>query len=90
MPTAEKTDEQVAKEREAVEAMRNAKANMAASLDRITTLETALKTAIHNLGRARNYISPTVYTYPSNKNETVHAEIDQWIASARAQLGVSA
>ena len=85
---SEKSEEQVAKEREAVEAMRNAKANMTSALDRISTLESALRSAIDGLLRARGYVSPTVYTYPSDKRETVHAELDRYIASARAKLGI--
>ena len=38
-----KSEEQLQKEREAVEAMRNAKSNMDKALDRIRTLESALK-----------------------------------------------
>lgn len=88
---AEKTEEQLVKERDAVEAMRNAKANMSSALDRIQTLESALKLTIDNLGRARNYISSSVYTYPvSGKNELVHTQIDLWIAAARAKLGAPA
>jgi hypothetical protein len=87
----DKSEEQIAKEREAVEAMRNAKANMSAALDRISSLEGALKATIDNLGRARGYISPSVYTYPvSNSSLTVHAQINGWIAAAQAKLGVSA
>jgi hypothetical protein len=87
----DKSDEQIAKEREAVEAMRNAKANMAAALDRIATLEGALKATIDSLGRARSYVSPSVYTYPiGSANQTVHAQIDQWIASAQSKLGPAA
>jgi hypothetical protein len=88
---ADKSEEQIAKEREAVEAMRNAKANMSAALDRIATLESALKLTIANLSQARTYISPSVYIYPiPGSNVTVHTQIDQWIAAAQAKLGVSA
>lgn len=87
-----KSEEQIAKEREAVAAMKNAQANMGKALDRIATLEGALRGAIDALGRARGYISPAVYTYPNNasRDETCHAAIDRWIADARAKLGVPA
>ena len=89
---SEKSEEQINREREAVEAMRNAKANMTAALDRIATLENALKETIANLGRAKGYISASVYSYPiSNKGvETVHSQIDRWIAGANAKLGTTA
>lgn len=79
----DKTEEQVAKEKAAVEAMRNAKANMDTALRRITDLENALNRAIEDLKRAKRDISPNVYCYPSggSNQQTIHARIDAEIAS---------
>lgn len=83
----DKSELQIAKEREAVDAMRNAKANMGAVLDRVGTLELALKAALDGLKRAKAYIAPTVYAYPvAGKVETVHTEIERCINAAQAKL----
>ena len=78
-----KTEEQVAKDKAAVEAMRNAKANMDTALGRIAGLENALSRAIEDLKRAKRDISPGVYCYPDGgrNQQTVHARIDAEIAS---------
>ena len=77
----DKTEEQVAKDKAAVEAMRNAKANMDTTLKRIETLENALGRAINDLKRAKQDISPNVYCYPADNNrQTVHSRIDAEIA----------
>lgn len=60
----EKTDEQIERERAAVAAMSNAKANMTAALDRIQTLERALASAKSSISMLKTYIAPSVYTYP--------------------------
>lgn len=65
----EKTEEQIAKERAAVDAMRNAKASMTGALERIATLELALDSARRSIGLLKGYISPMVYQY-SNGNST--------------------
>ena len=63
----EKTEEQVERERLAVDAMRNAKANMTSALGRIATLESELKAAALSTTRLGEYISPSVYPYGNDK-----------------------
>jgi hypothetical protein len=88
---SDKTEEQIAKERDAVEAMRNAKANMTAALDRISTLEFALRAAVAALSRCKGYVGASSYTYPASGDRvTCHVEIDRALAEAQAKLGVSA
>ena len=79
----DKTEEQIAKDKAAVEAMRNAKSNMDAALTRIATLENALGRAISDLKRAKHDISPSVYCYPNGGStaQTIHARIDAEIAA---------
>lgn len=60
----EKTEDQIARERASVEAMRNAKANMTTVLDRVATLERALDSAKGTIATLKGYIAPGVYTYP--------------------------
>lgn len=64
----EKTDDQIARERASVEAMKNAKANMATVLDRVETLERALKTASSTMSTLKGFIAPGAYTYPVSGN----------------------
>ena len=61
----EKTDDQIARERASVEAMKNAKANMATVLDRVTTLERVLADASNTMRQLKTYIAPEAYTYPT-------------------------
>lgn len=61
-----KTEEQIARERASVDAMKNAKANMASVLDRISTLERALSMASMRIGTLKSFIAPGAYVYPSN------------------------
>lgn len=73
----EKTEAQIEKEKQAVAAMANAKSNMAAALDRIKTLETALRSASGTISTLKGYIAPNVYTYPVQGNSrrcTDHAD----------------
>jgi len=81
----EVSEEKIARDKAAVDAMRNAKSNMDAALARISTLETALAYARDNLSRVKGYISPNVYTYGAQG--TVHAAIDDMIAHAAKALG---
>lgn len=84
----EKTEEQIAREKAAVDAMRNARANMDASIHRIDTLEVALRRAVEGLRKVKGYVSPAVYAYPLNgKAITCHDEIDEHIARAQMALG---
>lgn len=84
----EKSDEQIAKEREAVAAMTNAKANMTNALDRIATLERALNSAKSNISTLKGFIAPTTYTYPSQGNpRTCVSVADDAIAAIAKVLG---
>lgn len=85
----EKTDEQIAKEREAVAAMTNAKANMTNALDRIVTLERALYDAKSNISTLKGYIPPAVYTYSTGQNapKTCVSVADDAIAAIAKVLG---
>ena len=73
----EKTEEQIAKEREAVEAMKNAKANMDKALARIETLTVALKFAYSDMATVKKWIAPDTYSYYSQKSR--HNEIDEML-----------
>lgn len=81
----EKTEEQIARERAAVDAMRNAKANMDAALARIASLEEGLKTARHDLTRVKDYVGRSAYVYGGQ--QTAHDSIDDMIARATKALG---
>lgn len=73
----EKTEAQIEREKQAVAAMANAKSNMTAALDRIKTLETALRNASGTISTLKGYIAPNVYTYPVSGNSrrcTDHAD----------------
>lgn len=76
-----KSDEQIAKEKAAVDAMKGAQANMTKALDRISTLERALSTASSNISRLKSYIAPGAYTYDSTNRKTCTSEADDAIAA---------
>lgn len=82
----EKTEEQVAKEKAAVDSMRNAKANMEATLSRIGTLERALSTAISHMRGHKDYVPTSAHLYGAT-GKTLHATIDEHIAEAARALG---
>ncbi len=78
----EKTEEQIAKERTAVLAMKNAQANMSAALDRISTLERALSSASHTMSQLKGFIAPHAYTAIISGNSRRCTDIaDDGIAS---------
>jgi hypothetical protein len=81
----DKTEEQIAKDKAAVDAMRNAKSNMDAALARISTLEEALSGAIGGLLEAKRYISPSAYVYGGAK--TAHHHIEGYVCDATKALG---
>lgn len=66
--STEKTEEQIAKERAAVLAMKNAQANMGSALDRIATLEGALRSASSTISTLKAFIAPGTYAYPVSGN----------------------
>ncbi len=67
----EKTEEQIARERAAVDAMKNAKASMTGALERIATLESALDDARRSISSLKGYIAPTVYQYSNGSSAPV-------------------
>jgi len=69
----EKTEEQIAREREAVKAMVGAKSNMETVLDRIRTLENALRSASSSISLLKGYIGPSAYMPPIGSNSPVKA-----------------
>lgn len=80
----EKTEDQIAREKAAVAAMKNAQANMQAAFDRISTLERGLASAVSALRRAKTF-TPSL-AYVSGGQKTIHADIDGAIGDAIALL----
>lgn len=62
----DKTEEQITREKAAVDAMKNAKASMSGALDRISTLESALRSASSRIGTLKGFIAPNAYLYPTS------------------------
>ena len=85
---AEITDEQIAKDRAAVEAMKNARANMDASLNRIRTLENTLHDARRSIGLYKTYVPAAAYSYGGK--DRLHDVMDQSIAEITKVLGSAA
>lgn len=83
MTTTEKSEEQIVREKKAVDQLRGAKSAMEQALDRINDLERVLKRAREHLVECKRYISPEVYTYRegATKQETVHQKIAGWVAT---------
>lgn len=81
------TEEKIARDKAAVDAMRNAKSNMDYALARISTLESALNNARDAIRQAKGYIAAGVYTYPGQHQSTVHDRLDAYIAAADKALG---
>lgn len=81
----EQTEEQIAKTKAAIDAMRNAQKNMGTALSRIDELESALKTASNTISRLKGFISPNVYQYGGS--ETCVKEADKAISAIAKVLG---
>lgn len=79
------TEEDIARQKAAIDAMGNAKKHMSVALDRIAFLETALKNAADALARMKQFIGSGCYPYESRK--TLHQVIDDEVAEARRKLG---
>lgn len=82
---ADITDEQIAKERAAVEAMKNARANMDASLNRIRTLEQKLQEALSSLRYYKTFVPAAAYSYEGKKK--LHDIMDECAADIMRVLG---
>lgn len=61
-------EERAAANKAAVDAMKNAKANMGTVLERVDTLERALRVAGQNIASLKSYVAPGAYTYPISGN----------------------
>lgn len=83
----EKSEEQIAKEKEAIDRMRGAQAAMKAALDRIADLERALVAARDDLTRCKAYVGPSTYVWTNNDRITVPEQIDRYAAEATKALG---
>lgn len=82
----EKTEDLIARERAAVEAMKNAKSNMATVLARVETLERALDCAKGTMSTLKGYIAPGAYTYPVGGNSRKCADIADDAIAAIAKV----
>lgn len=83
----EKTDDQIAREREAVASMKGAQANMKASLDRIQSLEYALSGAVAALRQMKHYSPVGLYISSGSSPSTVGQYIDAALEKANKVLG---
>lgn len=82
----EKTEQQIARERAAVDAMKSAKSNMTEALGRIETLERALLSAQAAIGTLKGYIAPQVFTYPVSGNSRRCTEVADDAMAAIAKV----
>jgi hypothetical protein len=82
----EKTEDQIARERASVDAMRNAKANMTTVLARVETLEQALSSAKGTIGALKGFIAPGAYTYPISGNSRKCTDIADDAIAAIAKV----
>ncbi|WP_283419201.1 hypothetical protein [Sphingopyxis sp. Geo48] len=79
---SDKTEDQIARERDSVKAMKNAQSNMAAVLSRVETLERALSMASSTISTLKGYIAPGAYTYPHGPTAKRCTEVaDEGIAA---------
>ena len=77
----DKTEEKIAQERAAVDAMRNAKSNMDQAFARISTLESALKSASMSISGLKGYIAAGAYCYPCDKPRKCHDLVDDAVTA---------
>lgn len=68
-------EERIAKEKASLDAMRNARANMADAIGRIETLERALGAACSFIDDMKRYVPKDAYGYQSTK--TIHDTISE-------------
>jgi hypothetical protein len=86
----DKSEEQISRERAAVEAMKGAKSNMATVLERIVSLERALDNARDALSRIKPFIAPGTYQYASGStgnNIKCADAVDNAVAAITKELG---
>ena len=82
----EKTEDQIARERASVEAMKNAKSNMATVLDCVATLERALSNASGAMSTPKGFIAPGAYTYPVSGNSRKYTDLADDAIAAIAKV----
>jgi hypothetical protein len=82
-------EENAAKARAQVAAMKNAQAAMSAVLEHNAKLTSSLKIACDALASAKQYISGEVYCWKSDgqAQQKVHSRIDAQVTEARKALG---
>lgn len=78
----DKTEAQIEREKQAVMAMTNAKANMTEALSRIQTLETALKASNEHLGRLKYFVGD--HAKMEIGGSTVY--VKEWIAGRQGDI----
>ena len=77
-------EERIAKEKASLDAMRNARANMADAISRIETLEKHLAAACSFIDGMKRYVPKDAYGYQSTK--TLHDTITENVQSLRRVL----
>ncbi|MBZ9600701.1 hypothetical protein [Phyllobacterium chamaecytisi] len=85
---AEKTDDQIAKEKAAVAAMKSAAANMQSAISRINTLEQSLKSVDWHLQQLRGTLGEGLYAhiYPIKGNEKSVISLRKFIDDLKASI----
>ncbi len=84
----EKTEEKMEKERVAVASLVKAQANMKEVLERVSTLEHALRVARANISTLKGYIGENVYTYSSGeKPKACRTIADEAMATITKAIG---
>lgn len=83
----DKTEEQIAKEKAAVDAMRNAKGNMETALARISTLEIKLRGASQFISGLKDHVGPMSITMQGDNRLYVKDTIQDEIAAIAKVLG---
>lgn len=81
---SDKTEDQIAREREAIEAMKNARANMDRALARNETLQYALNAAKSDLQRVKGWLPVDSYLYESRISQ--RGAVDDMIAKIQKVL----
>lgn len=80
----EKTEEQIAREKAATDSLRNAQSNIRHSLDRIDTLEQAIRVALNHMNQHVRFVGSEAYVYEGKKS---HQQIvREHIAALNAAL----
>jgi hypothetical protein len=88
MTTDSPTEEQIARDKAQVEKMRGAAGAMQSALNRIDTLERALKLASAQITNFKGYVGGSAHCYPISGQgpRLIHAQMDDAIASISKAL----